>query len=85
MNPKAIKVTIEYDNGLEVQSVGEHAQAFMEQADISYPGNVGPVKTIKREKLVKLPNEGALGVSSIEGVILQLPYDMREKEKSKCP
>ena len=79
MDPKAIKVTIEYDNGLEVQSVGEHAQAFMEAAGMPYPGVVEPVKTLTRAKLEKLPIEVALSYPPIEGIILQLPHDMREK------
>ena len=38
MTPKATKVTVEFEDGLIVQSVGEHAQRFMDHADLAYPG-----------------------------------------------
>ena len=68
--PKAIKVTVEYDNGLEVQSIGEHAQAFMEAADFPYPGFLPTWNRLER-----IPEKG--GGNVIEGIVISPP---REKE-----
>jgi len=69
--PKAIKVTVEYDNGLEVQSIGEHAQAFMEAADFPYPGP-REAKSLSWDRLERIP---------LGGLFLSIP----EKEDEEYP
>ena len=74
MEPKAIKVTIEYDNGLEVQCIGKDAQDFMEQASFSYPGSQRLVVSTSWDRIERLPasDDGrgvGLSITKIKAVI----------------